>query len=409
MYYKKLRILSYDNPSNVEEEYKNRFNSPTTLRTGLKIYPFVNGSRKTSESFELFYLPLQDILILEEQIKYNSENITRLRNKIPDIAESKIVLSAIIEEIQSTNEVEGVRSTRHEIGEAIINREEDGKKAKRFQGIVNMYMNLGEQSFEFIDNPQKIRDIYNKLFYKEISKDDWPDGNIFRKDPVEIKGNTKTIHTGNPDEETILRDVNSLIDFMNNKNVPFLTKCFVTHYFLEYIHPFYDGNGRLGRFIISSYLSRKLDLFTGFSFSNAVNNNRKNYYQAFEEVSQLRNYGEITFFVKAMLSLVISGQEKMIEKLEESFAKLNFINQYIRNINDISSDEQDILFKFIQIEIFGNDKSEVIDNKFASLIKVSRYKINKILKALEDKNYLVKTKSNPSCHKLSDKVLETIN
>lgn len=408
MNYKSLRIFSYKD-SNTAEEFDKRFNSYATVHTDLKIYPFSNEYRKTTETFELFYVPLPELLLLEETIKYNSEKLVKLKNKLPGIAQEKITISTIIEEIQSTNETEGIRSSRHELGEAVANRNENGKNKKRFQGIVNMYMNIDEKTFEFIDEPNKIRKIYDALFEGEIPSKDWPDGKVFRKDPVDAKGETKIIHTGNPNEESIMEDLWKLVAFMNNKSIPFLSKCFISHYFFEYIHPFYDGNGRLGRFVISSYLSRKLDSFTGLSISNAVNDNKKSYYDAFVEVSHPKNQGEMTFFIKTMLNLVIDGQVKMIKQLEEAKLKMNFIDKYMTNITDLTNDAKEILYGFIQISLFDISAANLTDNQCSKLFNKTRYMIDKSFLELENAGYAHKYKLKPAIHKLNNEVLEELD
>lgn len=408
MKYQKMRIFSYKNSDSVEAEYEKRYNNYAAIHTGLEICPFINEKRKTDKRYELFYIPLHKLLMLEERIKYNSEELLQLKKKLPPIVVAKITESAIIEEIQSTNETEGVRSTRHEIGEAINNK--GNKFPKRFQGITNMYLKLNSKEFFFIDSEEKIREIYDSLLKGEISEEDYPDGQYFRKDQVDIQGANKIIHTGNPNEESIISDMKKLIVFMNNKKIPFLSKCFITHYFLEYIHPFYDGNGRLGRFIISSYLSRKLDVYTGLSFSNAVNANKKSYYESFVEVSHPKNFGEITFFIETMLDLTIEGQKKMIAELQEAQAKMAFLKSYMKSFKEeLSSSAINTLFQYCQVYLFAQYEAGLTDIEWSRAFETSRYMMDKDYEELVKKGYMVKMGIKPSKHILSDEVINKIS
>ncbi|MGK0607309.1 Fic family protein [Enterococcus gilvus] len=408
--YQKLRILSYSNP-NTDAEFEKRISSYATVCTGLTIYPFLHEQKVTDHEFELFYLPLPEILNKEERIRYNSEDLNRMKKSLPGIAQTQIALSTMIDEVQSTNETEGVESTKYEIGEAVINRITPSNKKKRFEGIVNMYLNLNEKKFEYIESPSDLRAIYDALFQGEDDINEWPDGKIFRADQVELKENEKIVHRGVTGESDVISAIKDLIHFMNRKDIPYMEKCLISHYYLEYIHPFYDGNGRLGRFVISSYFTRKLGTFTGLSISNAVNNNKSKYYKAFEEVSNPRNRGEITHFVNDMLDLIVIGQEVSKNKLSEAVAKMNLVDTYIKRIEAekiISEEAINTLYGLIQDHLFGFfGPSE--DQEFALFINVSRYLLNKYLKELEEYGFVKKVSISPSKHLLTEKVIKEIS
>lgn len=410
MEYQKLRILSYERGIDIDEEFKKRISSYTTISTDLEIIPFLNEQKVVEKKFQLFYLPLQRISNKAEKIKYNSDDLRKLSERLPGVAETKIFLSTMINEVQSTNETEGVESTKYEIGKAIINRNDktSKKEKRRFEGIVNMYLNLNEKKFEFINESKDFRNIYDALFEGENDIGDWPDGKIFRHDQVELKDNDKIIHRGLTTESDILTACEKLIAFMNNKKIPYLEKCFISHYYFEYIHPFYDGNGRMGRFLISSYLARKLDPYTGLSVSNAVNNNKPKYYKAFEEVSHPRNMGEMTHFIDDMMDLIISGQEKSLSDLKEADIKMKFVSHYLKEMTDANDEQKKVLFVLIQDYLFSMFGS-MDDEEVSIAVNLSRYKLNIILHQLVELGLIEKIKKSPSKHKISAKIIEDIS
>ena len=92
---------------------------------------------------------------------------------------------------------------------------------------------------------------------------------------------------------------------------PEIFKIMASHFIFEYLHPFYDGNGRVGRYILAKLLSNNLDPFTALTFSYTVNNNKNKYYKAFENTSNYFNKGELTIFIKEMLDLLLQGQSNI--------------------------------------------------------------------------------------------------
>lgn len=406
MTYQSLKKLFYQDKQVYENECLNRLHSSSVFRTGLTIFPFDKGERITNQNLQLFYSPLLTHELLKDNIFKNSLLIKAYIDVLPDLAIKKIFVSQMVEEIQSTNDIEGVKSTRKEIGEAITNR--NNATTVRFQGIVNMYMGIGEERFQKIEDITRIRDIYDELFCDDIPDDDQPDGQLFRKSIVYIGTGSKHVHQGNPNEEAIIKDLNKLVMFMNDKNVPFLLKCVISHYFFEYIHPFYDGNGRMGRFLMSNYISRKLDVFTGITISNAVLNSKKKYEDAFSDVSNPRNKGDMTFFVQALYELILNGQHGMIASLEEAKDKLENVMTHLKKLN-LADNHFNILFILFQNELFDVLDEPIKDVEMAEITELSLYMLRKNYKELEASGYVEVVSKRPMRHQLSKEIIEQVD
>ena len=202
--------------------------------------------------------------------------------------------------------------------------------------------------------------MYDDIFSEDILKnpENKLDGTLFRKGRINVSNGASNIHSGDPSEETIVEHINDLIKFMNRKDIPSLLKSSIVHYYFEYIHPFYDGNGRFGRFLFSMYLARKVDIYTGLSLSYSIFEDRKKYAELFLNTSKVKNYGEATFFVIGMLNFIINGQESIIQMLKDKILKLNYAEKYIKSIEssfNLSEIECNILFIYIQNYIFAKE------------------------------------------------------
>ena len=276
-----------------------------------------------------------------------------------------------------------------------------------------------ENNFEdtqHIDNLASFRKIYDEMFEDfEKSRNYKLDGKYFRKDTVKIINSVgKIIHIGINGEEVIEKNMEDLIQFMNRKDIPFLVKASISHFFFEYIHPFYDGNGRFGRYLLSSYLARKLDILTAFSVSYSISKNLDDYYKSFVEVEDVNNYGEITFFVENILKTIKNGQEEIIKLLNDSIMKLNHSREIFEEITkDLSKKEKIILYIYLQNYLF-NDFEKISNIELTFVIKnfnkqnITQQTINKYTQELENKGYLVKIKQRPLTYTLSDKITDKL-
>ncbi|MDF9451956.1 Fic family protein, partial [Bacillus toyonensis] len=126
----------------------------------------------------------------------------------------------------------------------------------------------------------------------------------------------------------------------------------------EHTHPFYDGNGRLGRFLMGLKLREILSVPTAMSLSRELSKDRQKYYKSFTVTEEPLNRGEATFFVIALLEMLSSAQESLLNSLErKKFAleKLEGRIQELRNGPGTSKEDRrlNILFIMGQAALFG--------------------------------------------------------
>ena len=407
-------IKLYYKKQNIEDEYIKRIENPATFITDLKISPIKRGNKILDKEYNLFYVNLMEHTLLQEIIIKNSNQINLISNELPQIAIKDIIIKILSNELYKTNKMEGIESVKNEIYSSLKEDKKNNKKSNKLDGIIKKYKDIMEKNFkdtQHIDNLSSFRKIYDEMFEDfEKSGNYKLDGKYFRKDTVKvINGLGNTIHIGINGEEAIEKNIEDLIQFMNRKDIPFLVKASISHFFFEYIHPFYDGNGRFGRYLLSLYLARKLDILTAFSVSYSISKNLDDYYKSFVEVEDVNNYGEITFFVENVLKTIKSGQEMIIELLNDSIIKFNHSMEILKEITKKLSEKENIMLQIYLQNYLFNDFEEITNAELSYIIgDLTQQTINKYTQELEKKGYLIKIKQRPLTYTLSDEITDKL-
>ena len=407
-------IKLYYKKQNIEVEYIKRIENPATFITDLKINPIKRGNKILDKEYNLFYVNLMEHTLLQEIIIKNSNQINLISNELPQIAIKDIIIKILSNELYKTNKIEGIEAVKSEIYTSLKDNKKLNNKSNKLDGIIKKYKDIMEKNFkdtQHIDNLSSFRKIYDEMFEDfEKSGNYKLDGKYFRKDTVKvINGLGNTIHIGINGEEAIEKSIEDLIQFMNRKDIPFLVKASISHFFFEYIHPFYDGNGRFGRYLLSLYLARKLDILTAFSVSYSISKNLDDYYKSFVEVEDVNNYGEITFFVENILKTIKSGQEMIIELLSDSIMKFNHSMEILKEITKKLSEKENIMLQIYLQNYLFNDFEEITNAELSYIIgDLTQQTINKYTQELEKKGYLIKIKQRPLTYTLSDEITDKL-
>jgi len=133
---------------------------------------------------------------------------------------------------------------------------------------------------------------------------------MFRKGGVGVFDGDKPIHIAPPPDR--VRDLMSnLFGWLENADDHLLIRSCVFHYEFEFIHPFADGNGRIGRLWQSLILGRLNPIFEHLPVENMVYSNQQAYYHAINRSSDLGDSGPfIDFMLEEILNALVGHQGK---------------------------------------------------------------------------------------------------
>ena len=371
MPYVPLNKLFYSDSKNYDKIYAKRFGSEYAVHIDFRI-----------GEFDAFFVQTPEIFAKMLAIYKAANTVNWFCCDLPGAALEQFATSCLIDEIVLTNAIEGVHSTRREIDSLL----EGGGKSTRFYGLVQKYLMLRQGKPLEFKTCADIRSVYDELVLREVEIDDpdnVPDGEIFRKGSVSVSSQTqKELHRGLYPESSIISAAEKALAFLNDESVELLYRAAAFHYFIGYIHPFYDGNGRLNRFISSYLLGSELCPLAGFRLSYTVKQNISDYYKAFGICNDPKSRGDITPFVEMFLGIVETAVTQLGEALEKRSEKLAYYRSWIVLLPDAADAKMAQLYDYlIQAALFS--EHGIGTEELLRLFGVSRNTLQKKLGKVE--------------------------
>lgn len=218
-------------------------------------------------------------------------------------------------------------------------------------------------ALEVYKNLSKLKYHSDKDFlkaHKMLMKDLIENSGKFRIKGVGIVKGSKVEHIAPPYENVpfLMKD---LFQYLKDKSEIALIKSCVFHYEMEFIHPFMDGNGRMGRLWQTLILMDDYPVFAFLPFETLIAKNQSAYYSS---LSASDKEGKSTKFIEYMLSVI---EESLNELLENSVKKLSNedrIQIFIENFVDEFT-RKDYLnhFKDLSSATASRDLKKAVENK----------------------------------------------
>jgi Fic family protein len=132
---------------------------------------------------------------------------------------------------------------------------------------------------------------------------------MYRKKDVGVIHGSQVTHLA-PPPSSVPQAMKELFAYLKNDDDLILIKSCVFHYEMEFIHPFMDGNGRMGRLWQTVILLNKYPVFAYLPFEILVSKTQKEYYKA---LSISDKTGQSTIFIEYILNVIDESLKELLE------------------------------------------------------------------------------------------------
>lgn len=246
-----------------------------------------------------------------------------------------------IKTIQSTLELEGNTLTEEQVFGLLENKMVIGppKDILEVQNAIELYNQL------HFFNPNSLKDF--KKAHAILMKGLIEQAGKFRTKNVGIMKGSSLKHLG-PNGPILSGLMKDLFSYLKSANEISLIKSCVIHYELEFIHPFLDGNGRMGRFWQTVILIQEFPVFEYLPIESLIKENQEAYYKALEQSDKL---GESTPFIEWMLTILLESLNRLLESQNRSLTVEDRIALFKEKFQKREFSRKDYLLNFKEISI----------------------------------------------------------
>jgi len=307
--------------------------------------------------------------------------------------QQETILQFMIAEAIKTSEIEGEFFSRQDVMSSIKKNlgmtEAIGQiRDKNAQGVGKLMVQVRNSYAEKLTEIT-IKEWHSTLmeFSKHISAGEYRSGS----EPMKIVSGSfgkEIIHFEAPPSNEVPAQMKKFIKWYNDfeikptdiKNT--LIKTSISHLYFESIHPFEDGNGRIGRAIAEKCLSESLNRPVLMSISSTIEQNKKRYY---ESLKQAQRTLEITDWILYFSTLILESQKSAKQTVLFTLSKTKFMDRFKSQMNERQAKA---VLKMFENGVSGFE-GDMTAIKYVSITKTSRATATRDLQDLTEKSILI--------------------
>jgi Fic family protein len=310
---------------------------PNKRYIGLMKY---NWQQKDWPEFKYDSLQVQDVLFTFAE---KTGHVSGVLKSLPESTQTEAIIDLMVSEAVKTSEIEGeylsradvMSSIRHNLG---LDADKEHIADQRARGAADLMVDVRETYREPLSE-KKLFEWHKMLLssHKRVTVGAWRT----HGEPMQVVsgpiGKWK-VHFEAPPSEKVPAEMACFISWFN-KTTPGekdeirnpILRSAIVHLYFESIHPFEDGNGRIGRAISEKALSQGLGRPALLSLSESIEANKKTYYDALK-TAQRSN--EITAWIVYFSNTALEAQSRAEESIGFVLRKTKYFDHFKERLNE---------------------------------------------------------------------------
>lgn len=322
-------------------------------------------------------------------------------NTLDSAKQQDEIIGLIISEALKTSAIEGEMLSREDLISSIRNRLGLNDtlmhvKDKRAENVALLMLKVRENYSDKLSE-QTIKEWHGALF----SNSKYVNAGEYRKgaEPMQIVSGSfgrEVVHYEAPPSDSVPIEMERFVSWYNSfetegNMLKVIVKTAIAHLYFESIHPFEDGNGRIGRALIEKCLAESLNRSVILSVSTAIENDRKAYYAELNRASMSLEINDwLVYFAK----LLIEAQLSAIDVINLSIKKARLFESYENMLNERQIKVLNKMFEMGAEDFEGGMTSR----KYVSITRTTKATATRDLQEMTKLNILLQKGDGRSTH-----------
>ncbi len=272
-----------------------------------------------------------------------SGRISGFLKGLSEDAQTEAMVDMMVSEAVKTSEIEGEYLSRKDVMSSIRNnlglaKNIEHVQDKKSEGIAELIIDVRNSYIEELSE-EKLLSWHRMLMKvsKGVQVGEWRS----HEEPMQVVSGAmgkEKVHFEAPPSVKVPAEMTRFIKWFNDTapggkneiNKPAIRSA-IAHLYFESIHPFEDGNGRIGRAISEKALSQGVKRPILLSLSKAIEANKKEYYEALQ-TAQRSN--EITHWLNYFVNMTVEAQNQAEKQIEFTLKKTKFFDHFEGQLNE---------------------------------------------------------------------------